>query len=555
MCTLYFCPRCLENRYSEKVEEANSAGNWGCPKCRKLCNCSNCRKKAGLQATGILANVARTAGFNSVSDLLERNPNAKAIAVPKTANGSSTPQHKKRKGKKSPEKNGDAELVDESALQNRPAPIPDLQNLAIHRNITVKSGRLPDWISQVKSEIAIPSDVNIRELTTILEFVSVFCCQASSGTSPLALRLPPLVAIASELLQPAVEDCTKSLCPILNDSPTAALHIKLLETVRHAWGVQGSVALNVWQPIMKAYYAALFSKDSSLLRAEQGPPAIAGELFFIRPPQDQAADEENEHENSFSALTGAATTVSKEFPCGGYWAVSPGLRVSMMHDLIHDVLNTWPVRHYIESSMGDAAAEEKERRTELADARKEARAAAIKQRDKEIALLIAGTDAKGLTLDQQHALLEEARQKAAAAANAETAAKLTALSNGLHHPPAVRAPCLGTDAQGAMYVQLQCASVLAGSMVPVLVVNDTQLGAVSDPKALVAALFPTGKCEGPLRHALMKAYKINDGCAVASSLRLKQRAQNRKTKDDHEPSPPESAGKKIQGKKNKPKPF
>lgn len=77
-CPMHFCPRCLENRYSERVEEVNATGTWECPKCRKECNCSNCRKKQGLQATGILATIAKRAGFGSVSALLQANPRAVA---------------------------------------------------------------------------------------------------------------------------------------------------------------------------------------------------------------------------------------------------------------------------------------------------------------------------------------------------------------------------------------------------------------------------------------------------------------------------------------------
>lgn len=42
-------------------------------------------QKRGLEATGILANVCKTAGFGSVSDLLQKNPTAKRaiLDVPK----------------------------------------------------------------------------------------------------------------------------------------------------------------------------------------------------------------------------------------------------------------------------------------------------------------------------------------------------------------------------------------------------------------------------------------------------------------------------------------
>ena len=47
-CTLYWCSRCLSNRYGETVEAVTALADWSCPRCRGLCNCSNCRK-ASLQ--------------------------------------------------------------------------------------------------------------------------------------------------------------------------------------------------------------------------------------------------------------------------------------------------------------------------------------------------------------------------------------------------------------------------------------------------------------------------------------------------------------------------
>jgi Zinc-finger domain of monoamine-oxidase A repressor R1 len=43
-CTLWWCPRCLLNRYGEEVEAVAALKDWRCPRCRSLCNCSNCRK-------------------------------------------------------------------------------------------------------------------------------------------------------------------------------------------------------------------------------------------------------------------------------------------------------------------------------------------------------------------------------------------------------------------------------------------------------------------------------------------------------------------------------
>ncbi|KAH9315356.1 hypothetical protein KI387_023983, partial [Taxus chinensis] len=70
-CTMNFCPKCLFNRYGEKVEAAAKSEDWKCPRCRGVCNCSICMKKQGCAPTGILAHAAKATGFASVSDLLQ----------------------------------------------------------------------------------------------------------------------------------------------------------------------------------------------------------------------------------------------------------------------------------------------------------------------------------------------------------------------------------------------------------------------------------------------------------------------------------------------------
>ncbi|XP_057522259.1 uncharacterized protein LOC130802317 [Amaranthus tricolor] len=69
-CTMNFCHKCLLNRYGENAEEMEALGNWNCPKCRDICNCSFCRKKKGHKPTGKLVHTAKATGFSSVSELL-----------------------------------------------------------------------------------------------------------------------------------------------------------------------------------------------------------------------------------------------------------------------------------------------------------------------------------------------------------------------------------------------------------------------------------------------------------------------------------------------------
>ncbi|KAI3462522.1 hypothetical protein Pfo_019185 [Paulownia fortunei] len=69
-CPIMYCHKCLLNRYGEKAEEVAALGEWNCPKCRGICNCSICMKKRGHQPTGMLINTAKATGFSSVSEML-----------------------------------------------------------------------------------------------------------------------------------------------------------------------------------------------------------------------------------------------------------------------------------------------------------------------------------------------------------------------------------------------------------------------------------------------------------------------------------------------------
>eukprot|EP00268_Persea_americana_P030574 TRINITY_DN29595_c0_g1_i5.p1 TRINITY_DN29595_c0_g1~~TRINITY_DN29595_c0_g1_i5.p1 ORF type:complete len:465 (-),score=96.49 TRINITY_DN29595_c0_g1_i5:296-1669(-) len=69
-CPIKFCDKCLLNRYGENAEEMMKLGDWKCPKCRDICNCSICMKKKGQQPTGMLVHAAKATGFSSVMEML-----------------------------------------------------------------------------------------------------------------------------------------------------------------------------------------------------------------------------------------------------------------------------------------------------------------------------------------------------------------------------------------------------------------------------------------------------------------------------------------------------
>eukprot|EP00887_Chlorella_sp_A99_P007601 scaffold28.g7601.t1 len=530
-CTLYFCPRCLENRYHERVEEVNQIEGWRCPRCRSECNCSNCRKKAGLQATGILAGVAKTAGFSSASELA-----AESGAPSRPASAAAPRPRPKRQASAA------TELADDSEFGERPAPMPGPQPVAVHKaGAGAAGGRRacgPAWASALPDVAEVPEGVCAGQLAACLELIQVF-----SGR--LGLRSPSLPTLAAELLQPSVEEAGAQLAgDCAHDSLLAAVHCRVLEKVRSAWGVQGPVGLGAWQGIMRAYYAAWQLGNSWRLQAEHGPPAIAGELF-TRPAEQRQGGEpaavveeggadgaEGEGEEAAAAGGGAAPVAAVDYPAGGYFGVHPAARVQMLHDLLHDALDLFEFRRAwcrcvavgaclrkqeIEAAMGVCAEEDKERKSELAEVRREAKEALKQQRNQQIAMLIASADGRALTLEEQRELMEAARQKAEATTNAAAAAKVQALS-GRVLPPSVRANVLGEDRDGRRYLQLQTAAVLTGGAHVIVHAGPAgeagggaraeALGCQTDAAALAAALHEHGRREGPLRHALTHAYKL-----------------------------------------------
>ncbi|KAL8244204.1 hypothetical protein R6Q59_010462 [Mikania micrantha] len=80
-CPLNLCQACLLNRYGEDAEEAAASGDWKCPRCRGICNCSFCMKKRGCGPTGVLIHTAKKNGYASVSNLLNMKGSSRTKVV------------------------------------------------------------------------------------------------------------------------------------------------------------------------------------------------------------------------------------------------------------------------------------------------------------------------------------------------------------------------------------------------------------------------------------------------------------------------------------------
>jgi len=81
-CPVAFCQPCLLLRHG--LSAAAAGARWRCPKCCGTCNCSVCRRRAGLAPTGQLAAAALAAGYSGVEAYLaatEQQPSAKRQAT------------------------------------------------------------------------------------------------------------------------------------------------------------------------------------------------------------------------------------------------------------------------------------------------------------------------------------------------------------------------------------------------------------------------------------------------------------------------------------------
>eukprot|EP00890_Picochlorum_soloecismus_P003874 jgi/Picsp_1/4488/NSC_06709-R1_zinc-finger domain of monoamine-oxidase a repressor r1 protein len=178
-CNLYFCPRCLLNRYNEIVEVVRKKKVWDCPKCRGICNCSFCRRKQGLCATGILANIAKSAGFDSVCTLLKTNPNLQDARAVRSLVG------------RKKENNVKMDSREPKSLRMRcfdDAGVPDCQ-------LPKRKSCLPESKSCPLPTKVPCQDVQIK-LICILEFFSTFAAE------PLGMASTNLHEVMDHIVQP-----------------------------------------------------------------------------------------------------------------------------------------------------------------------------------------------------------------------------------------------------------------------------------------------------------------------------------------------------------------
>ncbi|KAK9813834.1 hypothetical protein WJX73_001007 [Symbiochloris irregularis] len=455
-CTLYWCPRCLLNRYGEEVSQVTAQQEWPCPRCRGLCNCSNCRKKQGMEATGILSHVCKAAGLASVSVLLEKNPTAKRPSSATLPNPQAAKAPKKRKATPPMEAPGNQFLRSESDTMNTSAdeaapadkprpPLPAKQILTLPAEVRAAptSGRTRQrGKSQnpgAKAEAAasqrqpLPAGCSAGDLIEVLEFLQTFA-------GALDLKLPEdMGPFTSELLQSA---SSRRELRGENSSSVAHVHASLLKKMREAAGLRSPAPF--WQEGMREYLVSHQQHHREQQQQQQ---------------QDAEAPSPDDRD----------VQLQDAYDKQGYWSLPPPLRLSMLCTLCHDLLQTHLLREVVDRAVEEQEKGQKEQRSEAAAARKEARAKMQRARDREIAAILSGCTQKAMTLEEQ-------RQ----------------------------------DREGSMYWQLMTARHLSGQAGALLVSRACSLDhrpadtwhMLQEPNALMVALDPIVKEEAALLAAL-----------------------------------------------------
>jgi len=216
-CNMKFCSRCLSNRYSEKVDAVRKKKQWACPKCRNICNCSSCRKKKGLQATGVLATIAKSAGFGGVSELLERNPNMIGHHSARARKENVKQPARPQSGKHPFAQNFKG--VDDSKLKRKRQSMPDPIELKIHQ-----SGNGRDVVS-------LPHGVDRCKLICVLEFFATF-------GATLELKFDDFLG---KIAKDIVSSNNASKCPTLNKALA-----KIKKVVCEWFGDDNGLPVDFW---------------------------------------------------------------------------------------------------------------------------------------------------------------------------------------------------------------------------------------------------------------------------------------------------------------------
>ena len=257
LCTVRFCRTCLKNRYGEDVDAARQTGTWRCPVCRDVCNCSQHQKKRGLDPTGILALLARSAGASSVADLLRMDP--LATRMMKRSSAGATKDAARRGGDVrrlgSPRAPASASAsASASATASAAAAVAGKRKreTATSRAVRPSPPLPPPSLQMARQPLPLPVRQVLpsmqRELVMVADFVARFGPGLGLPALPSAQSLEQ--ALAREGRDPFLDD----------------LHVRLLRLLGGGGVGTARVTASSWPAILAAHVG----------RSECVPPAAAG---------------------------------------------------------------------------------------------------------------------------------------------------------------------------------------------------------------------------------------------------------------------------------------
>lgn len=450
-CGLQFCPRCLLNRYNEVVEKVIKYKVWKCPKCRQVCNCSFCRKKQGLEATGILADIAKSAGFGSVSQLLEKNPHIKRSRDDAgKGNNKQNENSFDRQRKRSlplPTARGRQDFVgiDDCKLKRRKQSMPVPIDLKIH---SIEDGSFD-----------VPKGIDDTKLVCILEFFSTF-------GSTIEIDNICLPSIAKSLLCKQTTSQKRDL--VIKDA------LSKLKVIICNWFGDCDPEELSWDDWVVDRYTR---------KCRVGSNAEA------------SSEIQSKRRSERSCVKKQKT----------FWSLDSAQRIDVVYSMIHEALECGPIVDVIEQNVhkGDLSEPQK---IEIERIKKEIKAEQEKHKQRFIAELISSHQVNNLSAEKQQEIIHKARSDSTAAISEENKARLRWLSSSeyLKTHPSARRVALGQDRDGTYYYSLSCAQTITGSSSGIVCISESKNTQTyfDDINGLQDALDVSGEKEGILAMAL-----------------------------------------------------
>lgn len=444
-CNLNFCPRCLLNRYNEVVDVVRKLKKWKCPKCRNICNCSFCRKKQGLKATGILTNIAKKAGFGSVSQLLEKNPNittkvdepARQTTVDAVATENGT--GKKIRASSLPIRSArDFSGMDDARLSKRFKKMPEPVKLKMYG--AKRGGKALD----------IPQGIQEDTLLCILEFFATF------GEEALGMRECDLSRLAQEIVS---EHKSNTNAPVLDNA------MAQLKTIICDWYGNDNEEETSW------------------------------DLWSVKKYTNKGQDD-------CSTRRKSARTASKGT---SFWSLSISQKLDIVSDVVHESLACGPIVHIIEERVEDTEDIVERRKKYVNKIKAKMKQEQEEYLQKYIADLISSNHMNNLSSEKQKDIVSIARENAINSISEDTKARLrwaTCQQQYFQSDPCARLLPVGEDRHGALYFWLKCAALLAGEAGAIVRMTERSTECFSDVQSIQHCLELKGHKEGVLKVGL-----------------------------------------------------